>query len=333
MLPPDSSRRHFLRSSHAIEQMNRVPPTNLRPYGTPAVGTLEHPTWPHEYRAQAFARAQNKLAMASLDVPLNRDPRLALTLAFNLSFVLLLGALSVFAAVRDSGPPPVVVFIFVFVIGSVQAFQAWAESDGKTPKGALKTWVHAIRAQKWERVDRLRLAADRDSFPRIVPGEGPSGGALLETPDDVLRYWSELMSRNRLSRSQWLVSKVSSRPLAPDLMLVTFRLAVGRGSALIGLFVLIAISAILIASSALMPTDSSSMALFGSVPGVLIVVLVVALFLFSRRRKFELTKLVIRRNDRWRVFNGEWQGPEERDLAWIKRPVQEYPTDPAAFTR
>ena len=40
--------------------------------------------------------------------------------------------------------------------------------------------------------------------------------------------------------------------------------------------------------------------------------------LIARRRKFVMQKIVIWRNDRWRIFNGEWQGPEERDLSWLR---------------
>lgn len=294
------------------------PAINATPYGLPATGTLQNPQWPPDHREVALARAAAKLAAPDDDPPVAKDRILTRNFFLTLG-VPLLAALAYAMFQSRVGTPGVWVWLIVLLFSAWRAYRAWNDSGLADPDATVRTWVLAIRTRRWELLDRIRVGVDRDDFARMLPASGASQALPMATLADIQVYWTQLLARERLSRSQWLVAKSQYRLLGPGVGVVAFQLQVSSWANRVAvlLFLLFVLGMITFHIFAVQDTLPEELFLWS--PLVMAMVATLALVINMRRRKFELKKLVVNRGGQWRIFNAEWQGPEERDLRWLRQ--------------
>jgi len=294
----------------------------LRPYGDRTGSTLEAPAWAADYKVAAIERARRKLTDSRTELPIEADKSFLISLVFMI--VLVVGLLMFMATTLGTNSPHLLlVYLFSFGISGVQVFRFWRMSSLQEPDAVVRIWVVGLNQKKWAKADRLRVASDRDGFPLRVHGsDADEVTALVDAPSTEY-YWKSLFRFARATHSKWSVQKAKVTMITQDLALVRFKL--GRFNPHGLLLVLALIPALgLLGLFMFLPASNKSAAFalldipyFGLI-AVLVPIIVFALFLVLRRgRAISIQKLVVFRSGQWRLFNGEWMGPEEADTSWL----------------
>jgi hypothetical protein len=288
----------------------------LNPYGHSV--SSDALTWSQEYLHAAFERARFKAASITLEPPVGPDPVYKIYAWTNLGIGLAWLGLAVISIGATGGMVGVSIWPIFLIAASSFWFQWHKKSRPDQPAHAVQAWIGALMRKKWERVDRLRVSSDRDSFLRRLPaGEGPSELPMASV-HDVEQYWKEFRRRAGLHRGRWTLKKPNVRPLNNRMALVEMELSAPRlpqWLALVGLaFILLAIFGMVL----VVTQTKKSPEWIAAFPLVLLVLFVVLLVAVGWRRKHQIKKVVIYNGSEWRLLSGEWQAPEDRDLRWLQ---------------
>jgi hypothetical protein len=294
----------------------RLPNQNrpLNPYGHSAPDG--HTVLPPEYLAAAFERARFKMANVVQEAPVGADQIYLVYALINLGIgVAWLGTTVVLLAASGA-----IVGASIWPIVLIASSSFWFKWHRNTrpdqPQRAVQAWVGAITRKKWERLDRLRVPADRDNFPRKLPGEP------LEMPlagiDDLKQYWPALRRRVGLNGARWGLRKPNVRPLGPHAALVEMEVSAPRVPQWAALLVVLGIALAIAGLIFGMIYFKQAKAWLGVFPLLLLVLFVGLLVVVGWRRKHQIKKVVVWNGSEWRLLSGEWQAPEERDLRWMQ---------------
>jgi hypothetical protein len=181
---------------------------------------------------------------------------------------------------------------------------------------------HFYDAAGWEsnrpiqHLSEFVIGADFDAAPRKAPAINPGAEpAQLSDGGALDKYWTELIRPSRKLRHQFTVDSVELSELDPGLQLASVKLRVVRVRKLpYELSVLVLIIPYCFESEL---NAISSWLYFLLIVGAALA-MVALLHLFSRAtRTFRVHKLVVRCGNQWRLFCGDWEGWEERDLSWL----------------
>lgn len=268
------------------------PQPNLRPYGLAGATALEAPQWPPEYRQQALARAAGKLAAlrsgATGDKPAGAPWRQNITrLAFwwSIAFFFVMGGLTALCDCR-----PCIGFGLLLMLVPVALIQRGLP---RSPERLLVDFYRCLGNGYFERALTHVIEGDKDAFPRILPSAEPTARTARSSVafsglGDFVRYWHEFQHRHSAPGCAARIRDVSIEMAGADVAVVSFQLHLGARS---GFWFL----------------QSPLGAVFKA--------------LASKAARHEwrgnMRKVVVRVGNGWKVFNGEWQGPEEQDLSWL----------------
>jgi hypothetical protein len=206
----------------------------------------------------------------------------------------------------------------IFIGGSTYWFRMFKTSNPNQPAHAIHAWLGAVQRRKWERVDRLRVSSDRDTFPRRLPDANGAVEMQLGTVQDLEAYWKEARARHRTGYGRWMIRKPLVHPLGPTLAQVEFIISCQRFRQAWTFGVLAVFTAMLIAGLTFLVSVERTPDWIAAFPIVLVVLLMAMLVAAGWRKKFPMKKVVVFNDVEWRVLSGEWQAPEDRDLRWIQ---------------
>jgi hypothetical protein len=202
----------------------------------------------------------------------------------------------------SEGEPLIAMILFPFGFAALAVPVVMVlRARSNNPAGVLRAYYRALSRGQHKRARELVTRADLDSFPRFQPlihklGR-PTGMPLpFESENSFAHYWNELLRSSPSPYCVVRVSKVEQTELAPDVVLVTFRIRLIMNSSLWLLLIFVAL------------------------------ILAIIVDLATRRTvKADVSKLLVKVGDDWKVFNAEWQGLEEIDLGWLLNDRQRTP--------
>jgi hypothetical protein len=271
-------------------------PMNLRPYGNSGMQATNTPAGSME--EAALQRAVNKLdAVRSRrlgDKPAGIDKRrfgIALVLAILAGLPFLLLTLGLASDAEFGGAIIFGIFTLLFLSIPVIYF---ITTRPDTPKRLLTQYYLTLGRGRFNRAREMVVSADFDDFPRFQPyipklGQ-PTGVPLHFMHDsDFKRYWQELLRANPSPYCYTRVSDVRETQVAPDVMIVDFQVRFTMNTSLYMLLILVA--------------------------------LLIALIVDLATRKVvtvQLRKVLVKIDDEWKMFEGDWQGYAEHDTSWLR---------------
>jgi hypothetical protein len=201
-----------------------------------------------------------------------------------------------------------------------------------SPEAAVRTFLWAALSGHRRVWDSL-VALDRDATPRMATrtffGPLPSLGSPFDDPTGFARYW--LYVRGYLTRHARVTTLITStKRIADDLVAVECDVnltEIKRGNLLAAAGIVAVGSAAFVAAigGAIAVQGNPWMILaimaigFGFLGGAMTVSWVIALSVIGGKRTKTLRtrKLAVRVNSQWRIFCGEFEGAEEKDLSWL----------------
>ena len=273
---------------------------NLRPYGHVGVNIAAGANAAmqrDEYASAALERATAKLA--DLRTGRTGDQPAALSLATqtgNLAASAILLLMAASNALRFHAEGNQTAVLVCFVLGAV--FVVWPilylpRSRPSTPQRLLADYYRSLGAGRHARARQHVVKGDLDHFVRVQPSLGDFGkpsrrSFTFADPEAAKSYWNELLRWHPLPYCTARVDNVRVTMFGPDVAVVDFRLQLWANTR--WWFVAVAV--------------------------LWVIALLVEAF---TRKKWngDMRKVVVRVGDGWKMFNGEWQGPEERDLSWL----------------
>jgi hypothetical protein len=254
-----------------------------------------------EYANAAIARARRKIEdlRSGRAVPAPAGPfwgRIASgTVMLLVAAALVLAIVAVAQAVVWRGA------IFIGVVLGVIALMCLLHgvfrvcfATASSPENAVLLFFPAVCAGSFMNARRLVVPNDFDDFPRrfpLHPVLGPGGEMQIEWPDDFDEYWNALV---RYYYAPYCIAEprdFRARSVAPDLAIVDCQLTVKMNTLAWYLLNLAGVGYLL------------------------------TVWIDVKTRKeatFAMRKVLYRVGAEWHLLNGEWQGPEERDTAWIE---------------
>jgi len=270
--------------------MNDAP---LTPYGHSAPG-VRYSGPPQDHHQRAQQKLQSIRSGASGDAPVSfptaRIVRISILMLFLASPFMLIS----FAMGMD-GELGVALVVSLFWIAALSVPVVMAlRSSTKQPVRALREYYRELSAGRHQRAREILTLADQDHAPRVQPyvanlGSPTGYGYSFDDPNGFQLYWDGLLRSHVWPYCLPRVTRTHVTELAPDVVLVRFRLQMMMNTRLWVLaFLIIGIFAI------------------------------VADAVTRKTVKADLCKVLVRVGDEWKVFNGEWQGYDELDLAWLE---------------
>ena len=238
-------------------------------------------------------------ALDSRSVPLTPAGRfvgpvvIALLFAGAPALVLLWAGALYFRA--EWGPRPAVPLILT-ILGALLGLltiRLILNAKADTPKRAVRLFFYALARGNAKRARRLVVPNDLDGFPRYHP-DIPGHPRLyidpfrFDAPEGFHAYWRGLLRYHTMPYCIASVRAVKVQEISPDVVVVDFRARFIMNTQLWWLLILVA--------------------------------LIIALIVDLATRKTvvqQMRKILVRVDDEWHLFNGEWMGREERDAGWI----------------
>jgi hypothetical protein len=255
--------------------------------------------WDPEYERDSLARAQEKLdALERRSVPLTSAGRFVGPVIVAVLFAGGPALLALWAAGLyfrgEWGPRPAVPLFLAITGALLLALTIWLILNAKadTPKRALRLFYKALGRGNAKRALRLVVPNDLDALPRYHP-DIPGHARLFSSPfrfdprEGFGAYWRGLVRYHTMPYCVTSVRAVKVREISPDIVVVDFRARFIMNTQLWWLLILDA--------------------------------LIIALIVDLATRKTvvqEMRKILVRVDDEWHLFNGEWMGHEESDTGW-----------------
>ncbi|MCB9933645.1 MAG: hypothetical protein H6841_09510 [Planctomycetes bacterium] len=290
----------------------------LTPYGHSGPVDVNQGIWSHDYLAAAFERAKFKVANVVAEAPVGPDSIYRVYGWLNLGIGLAWLALALVASTATGNVVGLSCWPIILIAASSHWFNWHKNTNPDRPERAVQAWIGALMRKKWERVDRLRLHGDRDSFPRRMAGGAGAVEMPMSNVFELEQYWKELRRSAGLNGGRWTFKKPNVRPLGRQLAVVEAEISVGRFPQIYALAPLLLFIATLVALFVfVLDKKGSTPDWIGVFPLVLVVCLVAILVIVGWRRKLNIKKVVVYNGMEWRLLSGEWQAPEDRDLRWM----------------
>jgi len=221
--------------------------------------------------------------------------------------------------------------VIPFPILAAFSWALYRDNLRRYPLATLKLHYQTVPcAQAYERQPRpyavydTLLESDRNSTPRLLPASVVH--YRFDTPAGFSDYWAAVLNRLLPAKGidSYLTASVANHKtteLADDLALVEFDLRLTRGRFLAFFPAMVLIALLYSGSryflSAGPDVSIAEMLIPAEIFLILFTLTLVLIRKTQRRVSHRLHKLVVRVNGQWRMFNGEWQGPEEVDLSWL----------------
>ncbi|MCC6573868.1 MAG: hypothetical protein IT462_08755 [Planctomycetes bacterium] len=278
--------------------MAGYPQNPMQPYGGPVMHQQPSPdAW---VQAVAAAEARGRHVLESTRANAANEPKLGVALGNYTSgvvgLVLLALLCGLLAAVGFSNGAKgmtaglISAGIAAASLGGIFALVPLARAT--TPKRAIINYFKLLGRGKTNEARKLVALADLDDMPRFQPrianlGQ-PCGHPLpFGYASGYGRYWNELLRSHSMPYCLVGVSKVRVTPLAPDVAVVDFHLALAMNTQLWIFLILVAWLVAIIVDSAT-----------------------------RKNVKAPMRKVLVRVGEEWHLLNGEWQGFEESNPVW-----------------
>ncbi|MBX3473264.1 MAG: hypothetical protein KF754_02700 [Planctomycetes bacterium] len=280
------------------------------------------PAWPQDYITQAHARAIVKAEKAYGEGPIPRDSRLLAKGAVST----LVAVVSFWVwAIEDNYVILGLISLAGFAGNAVFWICRYATSSNPNPEHAVRRWLEGAASKRAERLFAHVTAYDRDELPRYTPATNQPGPPL-NSGDAASSYWRLALERFGVVGGRLWPRTLSCKLLTPRIALVEGEVfahnpGLRPWKAVVGV--------ILAAGLNLLIAAQFPQELRGVVVVVGSVALVASLWVLIQRKKrtvrLRLQKVVVRSGPAWRVLSGEWCGPEDHDLTWVRDAVQVSP--------
>lgn len=254
-----------------------------------------------EHRLLALERAAQKLArIRSGDTLPPRSLRVRTHLMAN-GLALLTGLLMLALAVTAMGNNPSLLGAAVILVmgGAMIALRAALGLFGARslqPHECVQHYFNALGSRQWSSAIGLVSETDQDGFVRKQPAATGFGslphGLPLDSADNLKTYWSYLTGRQLGQSAAISLSKFQTVYYVEGLCRVTCRCRITSNSALWLLWILI------------IPLAGALVSALGA-------------WLTGRSVDVTLHKIVVKSGREWRLFNAEFEGPEEADVSWL----------------
>ena len=173
----------------------------------------------------------------------------------------------------------------------------------RSPECALKTFYKSLGKGRFKHAHKLVFEPDRDEslrYPPAVTNMGRPTGRAYSFANGLgfAEYWKSLIHTHPWPYCIAKVSDVNVQQVTPRIAVASYRLRLR------------------------MNTKFWWLLLLGSLffIGALLLWAIMAAVLdqvTSKRVDFLMQKVLVKVGDEWRVFNGEWHGPEDVDLSWF----------------
>lgn len=276
-------------------------------------------------KPRVFGRAVRKLAeiragkvklKPEKDFREHRAPRVLLFLAVLVLFLLALMGFGWW--LRPGELPSGSGSLIVIACMPLIAFFNWRRLKATDPSGVLRRYVGFAASQLWSAAPQLVVSNDFDTEPRYVPrvSNQATGGEVQQfiEPLGPERYWNSLLNSNSVSRRRFVrfVRCVETR-LGDDLVLVDCKCRIWCWN-LLFLVPLLTVSVIAGVVLAIVLKPLSEIVIDAS--GLMAVP---AMYFSVTSTSVQLSKLLVKIDGKWRLFNGELQGYEELDLSWLPK--------------
>lgn len=288
--------------------MQSALPSQFRPYGDSALGST---AFAGDQQAAILARAAGKLRAARQGAvtPAGADVKRTVVAAILAAFPVAILALVTFAVIND-GTLGGAAFsgLLLLLIAAIPVI-IFVSSRPTSPKAVLKQYLTCLARGKFGRARQLVVDPDLDDMPRVQPvidklGQ-PSGMTHVFRHDESFKaYWNGLLRSRPPCYCFVSLRNVQVTQLAPDVALVEAEVKFTMNTTLWALLIFVA----------------------------LLIAIIVDIATRTRVR-VPVRKVLVKIGNEWRVFNAELMGADEHDLGWLGAPVEEYPPQPAAFTR
>lgn len=218
--------------------------------------------------------------------------------------VLAVEAISV-AAARTGGDSlgaavVAVISVTIAILCLLSGLHRVLASRARSPEDAVVLFFRAAMGRMPSGARRLVAPNDFDGMPRGYPEEDALGRGGVPPyrfgeADDFEEYWKGLVRYHPVPYCLSRFRNLRAEEIAPDLATVEFDLTVRLNTSLWLLFLFLA-------------------KIHPSVGPLLWA------FVEHQTRKrvtVHLRKVLYRVEDEWHLLNGEWQGPEEKDVSWL----------------
>jgi hypothetical protein len=181
------------------------------------------------------------------------------------------------------------IFFFGFsgAVPTYFAVRVILNSKASTPARGLVIFYRNLSAGYYRRAQRHVLVSDQNDFPRARPSLLNEGFTDSNDPirfDEKLgfeSYWRPVFRVGALTRMTPRLKEVEVKMVEKDVAIVSFSLKLARRSFL--------------------------QLLIPSISGIFL----------ADELSYSLTKILVRVDATWQLFNGEWMGEEEADLRWL----------------
>ena len=201
-------------------------------------------------------------------------------------FIAIISLLLVFAAYQVSSQSPTIAFVLLSValLYLVALAYVTMRTVPKTPKRTIYQFYRALGHGNIKRGKGLVCADDLDNTGRTIPyveNLGQSTGIAYIFNDRIQfkHYWKQLLRDSPLPYCRAKVTNAHFTEIADDVVIADFHLKLTRNTHL-WQFLLIA----------------------GLLPAI------IADIATRRVTRVQMRKVLIKVNDEWKVFSGEWQG-------------------------
>jgi hypothetical protein len=188
-------------------------------------------------------------------------------------------------------------------------------SRASTPKRAVQLFFRMVAGKRYKGARKLVIPNDLDNFPRFFPADSDIGGyppadpVYFDAIQEFEDYWRALLRWPTAATCVLRIRQFEVEQVTSDLAICDFRVRAGVNTSLWLL---------------LLATPLAGLLIPGSGPyfvGVLVwPALIVAAVADAVTRKWitrDLTKVLVRVDDEWHLFDGAWDEFDEEDLSWL----------------
>jgi len=175
-----------------------------------------------------------------------------------------------------------------------------AGSRANTPRRALELYYRSLARAQFEKAASLVVPNDFDAFPRWFPdlqdfsGPPPSEVLFFDDAEEYADYWRALLRSRAMPYCVVRVRALISEEVAPGIILCDYELSLITNTLLWILLIFI--------------------------PYVGLIVAALADYFTRKRIRLRMTKVLVRADNEWLLFNGAWHEPDEEDLSWLPEP-------------
>jgi hypothetical protein len=292
-------------------------PINTQPYGFEGAFNVKEGADDPVYVSAALERARRKLPAVRQEA---RVPPYSMLRTVAWLYIVIALCIALLIGIPSSTVYLNFVLVAIFLLQAAVFFILYRSSRPDTPVRAVRAWIMAVMGSKWRRVNSLTASSDRDDFPRRLPSGSNSIELTLSGTLDLERYWREVRHCFKLPAQAWMIHSPKVQRVSDRVAQVRFRLSTPRLP--LHQFVLLIVLAILLVAviGVVLPQSGqpAMLSFLVLLPLSALTILPVFALFFLWRNSYAMAKTVVYDGRQWRMFSGEWQAPEDRDLRWLQ---------------